>query len=175
MLNGSLPISTFTIHHSPFNSSHPLPPRSEHHEVRQEGLELRRRFGDDDGVLVADALAEPAGDALVLLDEGDLVVIGQRLVLRLDHVDALEGADVDAELAPRAELLDDFRLGDLLRLHPRDEVAVLVLDGVDRAVDPAHRAVDAALHVNVEHATGLAPDGVRGALHFADAAPDTFV
>jgi hypothetical protein len=48
---------------------------------------------------------------LVLLDEGDLVVVGQRLVLRVDHADALERADVDAELATGAELLDDLGLG----------------------------------------------------------------
>src|SRR5260221_9788735 len=162
---------------STFNSqhSHPLPPGPEYDEVRQVALELRRRLGDDDGVLVADALAEPAGYALILLDEGDLVVVRQGLVVRVDHLDAFEGADVDAELAAGAELLDDLSLGDLLRLHAGNEIAMLVLDGIDRAVDAADRAVDAALGVDVVHAAGRAPDGVRGALHLADAATDTFV
>src|SRR5260221_13990608 len=165
------------IQQSTFNNqlSHSLPPGSEHDEVRQVALELRRRLGDDDGVLVADALAEPAGHALVLLDEGDLEGVRQGLVVRVDHLDAFEGADVDAELAAGAELLDDLSLRDLLRLHAGNEIAMLVLDGIDRAVDAADRAVDAALGVDVVHAAGRAPDGVRGALHFADATTDTFV
>ena len=90
-------------------------------------------------------------------------------------LDALERADVDAELAAGAELLDDLGLRDLLRLDARDEVAVLVLDGVDRAVDAADGAVDAALGVDVVLPLGRAPDRVRGALDLADAAPDAFV
>src|SRR5687767_13255140 len=45
-----------------------------HYEIRQIPLELRRRFRHYDRVFVAHALAQAAGDALVLLDEGDLVV-----------------------------------------------------------------------------------------------------
>src|SRR5205807_8699345 len=117
---------------------------SHHHEVRQIGLELRRRVGDDDRVLVTDRLAEPAGHALFLVDEGDLVMVGDRLVVRIDHLDALERTDVDAELTSRTKLFDDLGFRDLFRLHARNELAVLVLDGVDRAVDAADGAVDAA-------------------------------
>src|SRR6266511_666329 len=94
-------------------------PRSRDNKVRQVPLELRVRVRLHDGVLVAHRLAKPAGDAFVLLHECDFVVIGHSLVLRLDHVDALEGADVDAELASRAELFDHFRLRDFLRLYAR--------------------------------------------------------
>src|SRR5205814_5829945 len=69
----------------------------------------------------------------------------------------------------------DVGLRDLLRLDARDEVAVLVLDGVDRAVDAADGAVDAALGVDVVLPLGGAPDGVGRALDLADAAPDAFV
>src|ERR1051325_2135938 len=124
MQNCSASNSAFCIMHSAFS-----PPRPCDDEIRHIRLQLRRRLRHHDGVLVAHRLAEAAGHALVLFDEGDLVVIRHRLVLRLDHVDALERADVDAELAPRAELLDHLRLRDLLRLHARDVVAVLVLDG----------------------------------------------
>src|SRR5206468_7156483 len=107
--------------------------------------------------------------------EGDLVMVRHRLVVRVDHVDALERADVDAELASGAELLDDLGLRDLFRLHARDVVAVLVLDGVDRAVDAADRAVDAALRMDVVLPAGRAPNRVGGALYLADATPYAFV
>src|SRR5438874_2406574 len=158
MQNDSTPTaSAFCILHSALASA----PRH-HDEIRQIRLELRRRIRHHDGVLVTHRLAEPASDALRLLHEGDLVVVGHRLVLRLDHLDALERTDVDAELAPRAQLLDDLGLGDLFRLDARDEVAVLVLDRVDRAVDAADRAVDAALGMDVVLAAGRPPDGVGG-------------
>src|SRR4029077_11669247 len=57
----------------------------------------------------------------------------------------------------------------------RDEIAVLVLDRVDRAIDAADRAVDAALRVDVVLAFGLAPNGIGGALDLADAAADAFI
>src|SRR5206468_11900176 len=120
-------------------------------------------------------LAQPAGHALVLLDEGDLVVVRHRFVLRVDHVDALERADVDAELASRAELLDHLRLRDLLRLHARDVIAVLILDRVDRAIDAADGAVDAALGMDVVLPASSPPYRVRGALDLADAAADALV
>src|SRR5207248_3126288 len=120
-------------------------------------------------------LAEPAGDAFVLLHEGDLVVVGDRLVLRVDHADAFEGADVDAELATGAELLDHFRFRDVLRLHPGDEVAMLVLNRVHGTIDATDGAVDAALGVNVVLAARLAPDRVGGALDLADAATNALV
>src|ERR1051325_10825159 len=161
----------FSIFHFQFL----LPPRAEDDEVRQIALQLRRRLRDHDRVLVADGLAEAAGDAFVLLDERNLVVIRQRLVLGVDHGDALEGADVDAELAPGAELLDDLGFGDFLRLDARDVVAVLVLDGVDRAVNAADGAVDAALSVDVELALGRSPDRVGGAFDLANAAADALV
>src|SRR4051812_34133295 len=148
---------------------------SHHHEIRQVRLELRRRLGDDDRVLVANGFAEPAGHALFLVDEGDLVVVRHRLVVRVDHLDAFERADVDTELAPGAKLLDDLGFRDLFRLHARDEIAVLILDGVDRAVDAADRTVDAALGMDVVQAAGSPPYGVGGALHLADAATNALV
>src|SRR5213593_4703696 len=168
MFNGH---STFNIHHSTF----PLPPSAGDNEVRQVSLQLRGCVRHHNRVLVAHRLAQPASDALVLLHEGDLVVIGYRLVLRLDHVDALERADVDAELASRAELLDHFSLRNVLRLYARDELAMLVLDGVDRAVDAADGAVDTPLGMNVVLAARLAPDRVRGAFDLADTAANAFI
>src|SRR5437867_2051769 len=144
-------------------------------KIRQVTLQLRGRFRHHDRILIAHRFAQPAGDALVLLHEGDLVVIGYRLVLRLDHVDALERADVDAELASGAELLDHFGLRNVLRLYARDELAVLVLDGVDGAVNAADGAVDAPLRMNVVLAARLAPDRVRGAFDLADAAANAFI
>src|SRR6185369_12504311 len=124
-----------------------------------------------DRILVAHRFAEATRDTLCLLHEGDLVVVGHRLVLRLDHLDAFERADVDAELAPGAQLLDDLGLRNLFRLDARDEVAVLVLDGVDRAVDAADRAVDAALGMDVVLPASGAPNRVGRALYLADATP----
>src|SRR5687768_7065640 len=145
-------------------------PRSIDHEVRQIALELRRRVGYDDGVLVANRLAQAAGHALVLVDEGQLVVIGDGLVVRFHHVDAFERTDIDAELAPRAELLDHLGFGDVFRLDPGNVVAVLVLDGIDRAVNAADGAIDAACGVDVELPLLLTPDGVRRAFDLANAA-----
>jgi hypothetical protein len=102
-------------------------------------------------------------------------VVGQGLVIRVDHADALERADVDAELAPRAQVLDDLGFGNVLRLDPRDQLAMLVLDGVHRTVDAADRAVDAALRVDVILPLRLTPDRVRRALDLADRASDAFV
>src|SRR5712692_11217987 len=146
--------------------------RPRHNEIGQVSLQLRGRIRHDDSVLVADGFAQPAGDAFVLLDECDLVVIGNRLILGIDHVDALERADVDAKLASRAQLLDHFGLRDFPRLDARDELTVLVLDGVDRAVNAAHRAVDAALGMDVVLAARRPPDGIGGALDLADGAAD---
>src|SRR3954452_21377287 len=148
---------------------------SHHHEIRQVRFELRRRVGNDDRVLVADGFAEPACHALFLVDESDLVVVGHRLVVRVDHLDALERTDVDAELASRTKLLDDLGLRDLFRLDPGDEVAVLILDRVDRTIDAADGAVDTALRMDVVQAAGRSPNGVGGALHLADAATNALV
>ena len=61
---------------------------------------------------------------------------------------------------PGAKLLDDLGFRDLFRLDARDELAVLVLDGVDRAVNAADGAVDAALGVDVVHGRGPSPQMV---------------
>src|SRR2546428_5850430 len=168
------PAAFFSILHSAFCVLHSSS-RSRDHKVRQVPFQLRRRIRNDDSVLVAHGLAEATGHALVPLDKGDLVVIGHRLVVRLDHGDAFERTDVDAELTSRAELLDHLGLRNVFRLDPGDELAVLVLDGVDRAVNAAHRAVDAALRMDVVLAACRTPDRVRGALHFADRTADAFV
>src|SRR5262249_18619624 len=104
-------------------------------------LRLRDRVRDEDRVLLADGLAETAGDARAGVHLGDLVECLLKRVL--DQVDAVERADVDAELAAGAEVAVDDGLGDLLRLDLLDELPLLVLDARDRAVPGADRAVDA--------------------------------
>src|SRR5262245_20616594 len=98
-------------------------------------LGLRDGVGHEDRVLLADGLAEPTGYARTRVHLGDLV---ERLLQRvLDQVDAVERTDVDAELATRAEIAVDDRLGDLLGLDLLDELALLVLDAGHRAVPRA--------------------------------------
>src|ERR1039458_7892550 len=95
---------------------------------------------------------------------------------RVGHeMDAVERADVDAELARRAELAVHDRLRDVPRLDLHHEVAVLVLDAGDRAVNRAHGAVDAPLLVDHELLVLAARDRVRRALDLADPATDTRV
>src|SRR5262249_12676209 len=90
----------------------------------------------------------------------------------VDQVDAVERADVDAELAARAEVPvhDGFR--DVLRLDLLDEDPRVVLDAGDRAVPGADRAVDAAIGVDDEFLVLVARDRVGRALDLADPAAD---
>src|SRR4029453_5389553 len=137
---------------------------------REVPLGLGDRVRDEDRVLLADGLAEAAGDAGAGVDLRDLV---ESLVQRVvDQVDAVEGADVDAELAARAEIPVHDGLGNLLRLDLLDELALLVLDAGDRAISGADRAVDAPVMVNDVLLALVARNRVRGTLDFADPAPD---
>src|SRR5262245_13951884 len=103
-------------------------------------LRLRDRVRHEDRVLLADGLAQAAGDARPGVDLGDLV---ERLLERvLDQIDAVERTDVDAELATRAQVAVDDGLGDLLGLDLLDELPLLVLDARDGAVPRADRAID---------------------------------
>src|SRR6185436_19891820 len=113
---------------------------------REVPLRLRNRVRDEDCVLLADGLAEPAGDAGAGVHLRDLV---EGLVEGVvDQVDAVEGADVDAELAAGAEIPVHDSLGNLLRFDLLDELALLVLDAGNRAIPGADRAVDAPVVVN---------------------------
>src|ERR1035441_10363784 len=95
---------------------------------------------------------------------------------RVGHeVNTVERADVDAELARRAELAVHDRLRDVLRLDLHHEVAVLVLNARDGAVNRAHGAVDTPVLVDHELLVLAARDRVRRALDLADTAPDTRV
>src|SRR5204863_3102585 len=115
-----------------------------------------------DGVLLAHGLAEPARHARARVHLGDLVEgLLERVV---DQIDAVERADVDAELAAGAEVAVHDRLGDVAGLDLLYELPLLVLDARDRAIAGADRAVDAAVGVNDGFLVLVACDRVRGAL-----------
>ena len=109
------------------------------HEGHADVLELVRAR-DDDGVLDADLLAQLAGDAVLVDHDGDLACLREAVSAAINeplHLERLEGADVDAELAAGAEFFMDFSLRDLLRLDLFDEDLLVVVDRVDGAIDAA--------------------------------------
>src|SRR5579862_3139481 len=137
---------------------------------------------DHDGVLLdADLFAELAAHAVLRANHAGH---GEELggILRLHHLDAVEGADVDAPLATGAVLLADDGDRTLLGLDLRLDLALLVLDAIDGTVARADPALDAVGRVDdVEflrlrpfvHAA--APDARHGALLRADRAADALV
>src|SRR5215475_1820129 len=147
-----------------------MAPEASRSQGGQIPLRLRDRVGHEDRVLLADGLAQAAGDARTRVHLGDLV---ERLLERvLDQVDAVERTDVDAEFAAGAEVAVDDGLGDLLGLDLLDQLPLLVLDAGDGAVPGADRAVDAAVGVDDVFLGLVAGDRVGGTLDLADPAPD---
>lgn len=133
---------------------------------------MGRSIRHNNGIFVADNLTEPACHAFLRHDFGHLVVDRTRACGVFDHVNAIERANVHAELAAGAVVHDDFRLRDLARLDAGDEIAVLILDAGDRAIDGTHPTIDAAFGMNDVQLLGLAADRVDGTLQLADRAAD---
>jgi hypothetical protein len=90
-------------------------------------------------------------------------------------MNTIERADVYAELAAGAVVHDNLGLWDLAWLDAGNEVAVLVLDAGDGAIDGADPAIDAALGVDDVQFLGLPADRVDGTLQLADGAANTGV
>ncbi len=142
---------------------------------RQHRRPMGRSIRHDNGILVADDLAQPARHAFLRHDLGHFVVDRARERGVFLHVNAIERADVHAELAAGAVVHDDLRLRDLARLDAGDEVAVLVLNAGNGAINGAHPAIDAAFGVNDVQLLGLSADRVHGAFQLADGAADAGV
>ena len=140
--------------------------------MRQHRRPVRRRIGNDNRVLVAHDFAQAARHAFFRDHFGDLVMPRARVRRVVLHVNAIERTDVHAKLAARAIVHDDFRLRDLARLDALDEIAELILDARDRAVDRAHAAINAAFRVDDVQLFRLAADGVDGTFQLANSAAD---
>ena len=109
------------------------------HEGHADVLELVRAR-DDDGVLDADLLTELAGDTVLVDHDRDLTRLGEAIAATVDealHLERLEGADVDAELASCAELFMNLCFRDLLGLDLLNDDLLVVVDRVEGAVDAA--------------------------------------
>src|SRR4030095_13089029 len=125
------------------------------------------------GVLLTNRFAEPARDARPRLDLRDLV---KGLVEGIvDQVDAVEGTNVDAELAARAEVPVHDGLGDVLGPHLLDQLPLLILDAGDRAVAGADRAIDAAVRMDDVLFALFCGDRVGRAFDLADPTADARV
>ena len=136
---------------------------------------MGRCIGHDDRILVAHNLAQPTCHALLRDDFRHLVMARARVRRVVFHVNAVERTNIDAELTTRAVVHDDFRLRDLARLDARDEVAVLVLDARNGAINRAHPAVDTAFGVNDIQLFRLAADRVHRTFQLANGAADASV
>ena len=129
----------------------------------------------DNGILVTDDFAEPAGHAFLRHDLGYLIVARASVRRVLLHINAVERADVHAELAAGTVVHDDLRLRDLAGLDASDEITVLILNAGDGAIDGAYPAIDAAFGVDDVQLLGLAADRVHRTLQLADGAANAGV
>src|SRR5262245_8783050 len=139
-------------------------------------LEHLARRVDVDRAPATGIFAEAAAGALLLVEDGDAeeVAVG---ALGLAEVQRLERADLDAQLAARADavVLDDDRLRPLLAGERLTDIAHLVEDGLGRADDATGATIDAQVGIDdVDHVPGPG-DGVRRAALGAGRTADTGV
>ena len=136
---------------------------------------MGRSIRHDNGILVTDDLTETARHAFLRHDFGHFIVARARVRGVFLHINAIERANVHAELAARTIVHDDLGLRDLAGFDARDEVPVLVLNARDGAIDRAHPAVDAAFGVNDIQLLRPAADRVHRTFQLADRAADAGV
>ena len=143
--------------------------------MRQHRRPMGWRVRHDDRILVAHDLTKPARHALFRNDLRHLVMARTRVRRIFLHVNAVERTDIDTKLTTRAIVHDDLRLWDLAGLDARDEVAVLILNAGDRAIDRTHPTVDATFGVNHIQLFRPAADRVNRTLQLTDSAADAGV
>ena len=89
--------------------------------------------------------------------------------------DAIEGADIDAELACGTVVGIDNGLGDLLGLLTLDDFTELVLDCGNGAINRAYPALDTSFRMDPEQLFLDAADRVGGTLLFTERTANALV